>query len=292
MGAEKPLKVCQAHPAGLCDVFYLVNDGAVQLITCGADGKLCFRRVLAPVGQSSPPAPQQRHAIAHNNTRALRRAHGSPHPLQCGHAAPKKRGVSHCRSGDEPSKAQKVVDTAHRGGTPAPCTAITASHKYVAVGDVDNFVKVRWQRALQIPLCSPPLRSQDLHTSGLMKRFFTLCLVLLRNSKRLLPLQIFSMEGEYRDVATKFTLPVQAVAASPSGSTLAAGGDDEGIKLISTTDPTGFKVGADTHLAAAGAAKPSTHAWRFMVCSLDSLPGAAWEGQRGNLTCRPSWQSA
>ena len=33
-------------------------------------------------------------------------------------------------------------------------------------------------------------------------------------------------------VATRFTLPVRSAAYSPSGLNLAAGGDDEGIKLI------------------------------------------------------------
>jgi WD40 repeat protein len=33
-------------------------------------------------------------------------------------------------------------------------------------------------------------------------------------------------------VATRFTLPVRALALSPSGLNLAAGGDDEGIKLV------------------------------------------------------------
>ena len=33
-------------------------------------------------------------------------------------------------------------------------------------------------------------------------------------------------------VATRFTLPVRSAAFSPSGLNLAAGGDDEGIKLI------------------------------------------------------------
>ncbi|KAI7839202.1 hypothetical protein COHA_007091 [Chlorella ohadii] len=39
-------------------------------------------------------------------------------------------------------------------------------------------------------------------------------------------------DGEMDGVATRFTLPVRALAYSPSGASLAAGGDDEGIKLV------------------------------------------------------------
>lgn len=50
-------------------------------------------------------------------------------------------------------------------------------------------------------------------------------------------MQIYSFpDGDFKDVATRFTLPAQAVAYSPSGSTLAAAGDDEGIKLINAAD--------------------------------------------------------
>ncbi|KAI3431740.1 hypothetical protein D9Q98_004782 [Chlorella vulgaris] len=38
--------------------------------------------------------------------------------------------------------------------------------------------------------------------------------------------------GELQQVATRFTLPVHGLAFSPSGLILAAGGDDEGIKLV------------------------------------------------------------
>jgi WD40 repeat protein len=46
-------------------------------------------------------------------------------------------------------------------------------------------------------------------------------------------LQCFTHPGGDMDaVATRFTLPVRALAFSPSGLNLAAGGDDEGIKLV------------------------------------------------------------
>ena len=37
---------------------------------------------------------------------------------------------------------------------------------------------------------------------------------------------------ELEAVATRFTLPARAAAFSPSGLNLAAGGDDDGIKLL------------------------------------------------------------
>lgn len=42
-------------------------------------------------------------------------------------------------------------------------------------------------------------------------------------------------------VATRFTLPVRALAYSPSGLTLAAGGDDEGIKMIDVVNGRVFR---------------------------------------------------
>jgi chromosome transmission fidelity protein 4 len=41
---------------------------------------------------------------------------------------------------------------------------------------------------------------------------------------------------DFEHVATRFTLPVRAVAFSPCGEKLAAAGDDDGIKLVTVTD--------------------------------------------------------
>ena len=50
-------------------------------------------------------------------------------------------------------------------------------------------------------------------------------------------LQIYTLpEGDFDSVATRFSLPVRALAYSPSGTNLAASGDDEGIKLISAAE--------------------------------------------------------
>ncbi len=49
--------------------------------------------------------------------------------------------------------------------------------------------------------------------------------------------QIYTLpDGTFNSVATRFSLPVRALAYSPSGTNLAAAGDDEGIKLISAAE--------------------------------------------------------
>ena len=50
-------------------------------------------------------------------------------------------------------------------------------------------------------------------------------------------LQIYRLPSlEFVKVATRFQLPVRAVAFSPCGQTLAAAGDDDGIKLVHVAD--------------------------------------------------------
>ena len=50
-------------------------------------------------------------------------------------------------------------------------------------------------------------------------------------------MQIYKLPvGTFNSVATRFSLPVRALAYSPSGTNLAAAGDDEGIKLISAAE--------------------------------------------------------
>ena len=52
-----------------------------------------------------------------------------------------------------------------------------------------------------------------------------------------LHVQIYRLpDGAFNSVATRFSLPVRALAYSPSGTNLAAAGDDEGIKLISAAE--------------------------------------------------------
>lgn len=58
-----------------------------------------------------------------------------------------------------------------------------------------------------------------------------------RPSPPLTPLQVYSHpKGDHIGLATRFTLPVRALAYSPSGLNLAVAGDDEGVKLVDMSD--------------------------------------------------------
>jgi chromosome transmission fidelity protein 4 len=46
----------------------------------------------------------------------------------------------------------------------------------------------------------------------------------------------FIADGKFDSNVTRFTLPLRALAFSATGGTLAAGGDDDGIRLISVAD--------------------------------------------------------
>lgn len=49
--------------------------------------------------------------------------------------------------------------------------------------------------------------------------------------------QVYKLpNGTFDSVATRFSLPVRALSYSPSGTNLAAAGDDDGIKLISASE--------------------------------------------------------
>ncbi|CAL8470187.1 g9729 [Coccomyxa elongata] len=48
--------------------------------------------------------------------------------------------------------------------------------------------------------------------------------------------------GEFDKVATRFSLPVRAIVFSPSGTSIAAAGDDDGIKLVNIADSKVFRT--------------------------------------------------
>jgi len=50
------------------------------------------------------------------------------------------------------------------------------------------------------------------------------------------PLELSIAGLKFEGTVTRFTLPIRCLSFSASGSMLAAAGDDEGIKLISTLD--------------------------------------------------------
>lgn len=67
------------------------------------------------------------------------------------------------------------------------------------------------------------------------------------------PLQVFKMpSGEFDKVATRFSLPVRAVAFSPSGTSIAAAGDDDGIKLVNIADSKVCNISARPRASANG----------------------------------------
>jgi hypothetical protein len=58
MAGDKPMHAVQAHPAGLCDVAYLqIDGGAIHMVTCGQDGRLCYRHAVISHDVPSAVAP-------------------------------------------------------------------------------------------------------------------------------------------------------------------------------------------------------------------------------------------
>lgn len=100
---------------------------------------------------------------------------------------------------------------------PIHCLDAHTQSQLVAVGDGKNFVKV--------PHLVLYLLISGLHSiNGL-------------SSDESLGLQIHKLPSlEFTKVATRFQLPVRAVAFSPCGQRLAAAGDDDGIKLVIVAD--------------------------------------------------------
>lgn len=175
--APSPLSFRDAHPPGTCDVAYCTSStGDVHLVTCGADGKLCFRAPLHP-GEVVSTAEEVG-------------------PLTCVVAQPSGGKVV-------------VADTKFvKVWTPPrhACVGLCVhGHVYVCVLGCMHVLR----GALILSTApdvgpSPPLESQLRATPS----------------------------GEEASVLTRFVLPPRALALSPSGVTLAAGGDDEGVKLI------------------------------------------------------------
>ena len=60
--------------------------------------------------------------------------------------------------------------------------------------------------------------------------------------------QLYKLPGlEECGVATRFTLPVRAVAYSPDGTKLVAAGDDAGVKLITAAETKACPAGGRRH---------------------------------------------
>ncbi len=97
------------------------------------------------------------------------------------------------------------------------CLDVHTQSQLVAVGDGQHFVKVP-HLVLYIVFCA-------LHLSNMLI------------SDDYSSVQLHKLPSlEFIKVATRFTLPVRAVAFSPCGQSLAAAGDDDGIKLVHVAD--------------------------------------------------------
>ena len=117
------------------------------------------------------------------------------------------------------------------------CLDVHTQSQLVAVGDGQHFVKV------------PHLVIYFLNCA--------LLLVNMLSSDNVSGLQLHKLPSlDFIKVATRFTLPVRAVAFSPCGQSLAAAGDDDGIKLVHVADTkvqyvesTGSKIHLSPHSA-------------------------------------------
>ena len=133
------------------------------------------------------------------------------------------------RSADAPSEVAKEAENSNNGAPTAVHCLAAAAGRPVVTGDDQNFVKVRGVEvcvgvvrcgAVYTPCHLAPPQPPPTHPP---------------THPNLPPArpQCFAHPGGDMDaVATRFTLPVRALAFSPSGLNLAAGGDDAGIKLV------------------------------------------------------------
>ena len=74
------LSFVEAHPSGFSDVSYIEKDGKVHLVTCGKNGKICYR-------SADKPSEVIKEITAHSDG-------GTSSPLTCIAAAPSGDRVS------------------------------------------------------------------------------------------------------------------------------------------------------------------------------------------------------
>ena len=128
--------------------------------------------------------------------------------------------------------SEKISKSLQSDNVACHCLAVSPSQEAFAVGDQAHFVKVGPQE------CSKGL-TQLTHQSW-ANSLSAIALPLLYTNSTVLSnacMQIYKLpDGTFDSVATRFSLPVRCLAFSPSGTNLAAAGDDEGIKLISAAE--------------------------------------------------------
>ena len=123
--------------------------------------------------------------------------------------------------------SDKTTTSMQAEGVSCHCLAVNPDQNSFAVGDQGHFVKVQhYQRA--------DLRNKGARACILQPKRAHL---IAYHPEIVWLLQIYRLPGgDFDSVATRFSLPVRALAYSPSGTNLAASGDDEGIKLISAAE--------------------------------------------------------
>jgi len=116
--------------------------------------------------------------------------------------------------------SDKITKSMQAEAVACHCLAVSPMQDNFAVGDQAHFVKVC--------CCICDCKSCYFWQVFLMHK----CIECLS-----MHVQIYKLpDGTFNSVATRFSLPVRALAYSPSGTNLAAAGDDEGIKLISAAE--------------------------------------------------------
>ena len=135
------------------------------------------------------------------------------------------------RKADDPAV---ISTTSQAEGAAGHCLALSNITKQIAIGDQGHFVKVQSAQPGSAPHTAPPPALPSCHTLASYTCSKAIYTVATGDMHRL---QVYKLpQGEFDSVATRFSLPVRALAYSPSGTNLAAGGDDEGIKLISAAE--------------------------------------------------------
>ena len=141
---------------------------------------------------------------------------------------------------------EKITKSMQAEDVACHCLAVNPEQGSFAAGDQGHFVKVCIDEIC--PLAKGAYSVLEAPAISCLMKYGYLIMTGL--------LQIYKLpDGTFDSVATRFSLPVRALAYSPSGTNLAAAGDDEGIKLISAAES---KVLQRTIISGISQCSPST----------------------------------
>lgn len=233
MAGGKPLAFCDAHKAGLCSVAWLPAEGggaAAVLLTAGPDGRLCYR---------NPELPTE---VVKDITNSCQGIVGPVHVLATSEGRPVVTGDDQ-NFAKASLKVRGVLEVGR--GMHSRTKSRTCDHAF-------SKTQAAWLQSarqgvsiLPLPLPTPSARLLPCRLGVSAPTPGRACLeglpaslpALTPRSLSLGPWQVYSHPGgEHIGLATRFTLPVRALAYSPSGLNLAVAGDDEGIKLVDMSD--------------------------------------------------------